>query len=168
MRMSRRIRQACSMFGSGDKNTEIDLVLLRTQLEIDEGVKYEIYLDHLGYPTFGIGHLIQKFEFEEGMPVGTVVEPERVNEAFILDVKVSIEDCKALFSGWDSYPQEAKQVFANMAFNLGRGKLSKFKKMIRAAESANWKLAAVEGRDSRWYKQVTNRADRLMSRLEKV
>ena len=26
---------------------------LGKQLEIDEGVKYEIYNDHLGYPTFG-------------------------------------------------------------------------------------------------------------------
>ena len=25
------------------------------QLKIDEGVKYEIYEDHLGYPTFGVG-----------------------------------------------------------------------------------------------------------------
>jgi len=24
----------------------------------DEGFEYEIYLDHLGYPTFGVGHLI--------------------------------------------------------------------------------------------------------------
>ena len=27
------------------------------QLKIDEGVVNEIYLDHLGYPTFGVGHL---------------------------------------------------------------------------------------------------------------
>ena len=27
------------------------------QLKIDEGVKYEVYKDHLGYPTFGVGHL---------------------------------------------------------------------------------------------------------------
>ena len=32
----------------------------------------------------------------------------------------------------------------------------------------DWKEAAKEGRDSRWYKQVTNRAERLMERLEKV
>jgi hypothetical protein len=25
------------------------------QLKIDEGVVYEIYLDHLGYKTFGVG-----------------------------------------------------------------------------------------------------------------
>ena len=31
---------------------------LREELKIDEGCKYEVYLDHLGLPTFGIGHLI--------------------------------------------------------------------------------------------------------------
>ena len=31
---------------------------VQKQLEIDEGVVYEIYTDHLGYPTLGIGHLI--------------------------------------------------------------------------------------------------------------
>ena len=32
----------------------MDIVALRKQLEIDEGIKHEIYLDHLGLPTFGI------------------------------------------------------------------------------------------------------------------
>ena len=31
---------------------------LREELAEDEGCKYEVYLDHLGLPTFGIGHLI--------------------------------------------------------------------------------------------------------------
>ena len=35
---------------------------LRKQLEIDEGVEYEIYNDHLGYATFGVGHLILETE----------------------------------------------------------------------------------------------------------
>ena len=30
---------------------------LREELEIDEGVKYEVYLDHLGLKTCGVGHL---------------------------------------------------------------------------------------------------------------
>jgi len=53
-------------------------------------------------------------------------------------------------------------------FNMGRTRLSKCKKMNEAIEAGDWKTAAVEGRDSRWYKQVTNRAERLMSRLESV
>ena len=48
------------------------------QLKIDEGVVYEIYNDHLGYPTFGVGHLIKESDEEFGKPVGTPVDEERV------------------------------------------------------------------------------------------
>ena len=32
----------------------MDLRQLRLELEEDEGIKFEVYKDHLGYPTFGI------------------------------------------------------------------------------------------------------------------
>jgi hypothetical protein len=51
---------------------------------------------------------------------------------------------------------------------MGRTRLSKFKKMNVALLEGDWVTAAVEGRDSRWHKQVTNRAERLMVRLESV
>ena len=37
----------------------MNLAVLRKEIERDEGIKYEIYYDHLGYPTFGIGHLVK-------------------------------------------------------------------------------------------------------------
>ena len=40
---------------------------LRDTLKIDEGVKYEIYNDHLGYPTFGIGHLVVESDEEQNL-----------------------------------------------------------------------------------------------------
>ena len=40
--------------------------------------------------------------------------------------------------------------------------------MNLALEMGDWKEAALEGRDSRWYNQVGNRAERLMVRLENV
>ena len=55
-----------------------------------------------------------------------------------------------------------------MMFNLGRPRLSKFKNMKKALDKRDWKLAAVEGRDSLWYRQVSNRAERLMTRMENV
>ena len=138
------------------------------QLKIDEGVVYEVYLDHLGYPTFGVGHLIIEGDAEHGSAVGTTITEERVKECFAKDVIIVLEDCKILHKGWDSYPEEVKQVIANMMFNMGRTRLSKFKKHNTALQNGDWKTAAAEGRDSRWYKQVTNRAERLMSRLEEV
>ena len=74
----------------------MDLEKLRKQLEIDEGVKYEIYLDHLGYPTFGIGHLVIPSDIEYGESVGTRVSEERVRECFDKDVESVLRDCKLL------------------------------------------------------------------------
>ena len=71
----------------------MNLKTLREQLEIDEGVKYDIYNDHLGYPTFGIGHFVIESDPERGQEVGTAVSRERVAEAFESDVKGVIEDC---------------------------------------------------------------------------
>lgn len=140
------------------------------QLKIDEGVVYEIYLDHLGYPTFGVGHLVKEEDPEYGHPVGTPVSEERVWSAFEQDLERAITDCTILYgdSEFNNFPGEVQEILVNMIFNLGRTRLSKFRKMNKALMYSDWKEAAKEGRDSLWYRQVTNRAERLMSRLENV
>lgn len=150
------------------KEKELNIEQLKETLKVDEGVVYEIYNDHLGYATFGIGHLVLETDPEHGQPVGTPVSEERVDECFEKDVQTVIEDCKKLHDGWDGYPDEVKQIVANMMFNMGLTRLSKFKNHNAALQSGDWKEAAKEGRDSRWYKQVTNRAERLMKRLEEI
>ena len=141
---------------------------LRKELEMDEGVKYEIYNDHLGYPTFGIGHLVRDSDPEHGQEIGTAVSEERVIAAFDEDVQIVLADCERLYNDFNVLPEECQLIIANMMFNMGRTRLSKFKKHNTALQNGDWKTAAAEGRDSRWYKQVTNRAERLMSRLEEV
>jgi len=146
----------------------MDLQVLREQLEIDENVKYEIYLDHLGYPTFGIGHLIREDDPEHGQATGTEVSESRVAEAFEQDVQTVLSDCAILYPDFDELPEEAQQVIANMMFNMGRPRLSKFKGMKRGVDARDWNAAADEMVDSGWYKQVTNRADRLVQRMRSL
>jgi lysozyme len=143
----------------------MDLQRLREDLETDEGVKYEIYLDHLGYPTFGIGHLIREDDPEHGQATGTEVSESRVAEAFEQDVQTVLSDCAKLYSDFEELPEEAQQVIANMMFNLGYPRLSAFKGMKAGVDARDWNRAADEMIDSRWYKQVTNRAQRLVDRI---
>ena len=140
------------------------------QLKIDEGVEYEIYKDHLGYPTFGVGHLVLETDPEHGEEVGTPISEDRVKECFETDLDTAISECNALYEDgvFGDLPGEVQEILVNMMFNMGRTRLSKFKKMHAAILEADWKTAAREGRDSLWYRQVTNRADRLMERLENV
>lgn len=138
---------------------------LREELAEDEGCKYEIYLDHLGLPTFGIGALIKEHDPEYGQPVGTPVTEERVRQRFSLDIAVTIEDCQVLYDDFDDLPEEAQLVIANMMFNMGRPRLSKFKGMKSGVDARDWNRAADEMVDSRWHDQVPNRAKRLVKRI---
>ena len=138
---------------------------LREQLEVDEGCVYEIYNDHLGYATFGIGHLVKESDPEQGQSLGTAVSSDRVAEAFESDIQSVLRDCNILYSDFHNLPEEAQQVIANMMFNMGRTRLSKFKGMKRGVDSRDWNAAADEMVDSRWYRQVTKRADRLVERI---
>ena len=146
----------------------MDIEKLREQLEIDEGIVHEIYLDHLGYPTFGIGHLVTDEDPEYGADVGTEVDETRCIEAFNEDVETVLRDCHILYEDFEDLPEEVKQIIANMMFNMGRPRLSKFKGMKAGDDARDWNRAADEMVDSAWYRQVTNRAERLVERMRNV
>jgi len=141
---------------------------LREELKTDEGCRYEIYLDHLGLPTHGIGHLILSSDMEYGQEVGTPVSEDRVNECFAKDVETVLSESLQLYPNFQVLPEEVQLIIANMMFNMGRPRLSKFKGMKAAVDAGDWHRAAVEMVDSKWYQQVTNRADRLVQRMREV
>ena len=146
----------------------MDLETLRKQIEADEGCKYEIYLDHLGLPTFGIGHLVTEADEEYNQPVGTTITADRVAECFNKDVETVISECERLYPDFDSLPEEVQLIIANMMFNMGYPRLSKFKGMKAGVDARDWQQAADEMVDSKWYRQVTNRAERLVQRMRAV
>ena len=91
---------------------------LQKELTEDEGCKYEIYLDHLGLPTFGIGHLVKETDPEYNQPVGAPVSEDRVNACFAQDIQITINDCEKLYDNFNDLPDEVQLIIANMMFNL--------------------------------------------------
>ena len=143
----------------------MDINKLREELEFDEGCVYKIYNDHLGYPTFGIGHLVLESDPEHGEPVGTPVSKERVIECFEKDIDSVFYDIDRNLSWAAEQPEDIKRVLANMCFNLGITRLLKFKKFLGALELKHYKSASEEMMDSRWATQVGPRATRLRDRV---
>ena len=146
----------------------MDVDVLRDELKRDEGCVNSIYLDHLNLPTCGIGHLITEWDEEYGLEVGTSISEERVNELFDKDIAVTLEECKLLYNDFDVLPSEAQHIIANMMFNMGRPRLSRFHKMKKAIDARDWNEASLQMQDSKWYHQVTNRAERLVQRLSLI
>jgi len=127
---------------------------LLSDLKRDEGFREYAYQDSEGYWTIGYGRLIDK---ELG---GNISE----TEGFILlvnDVDEVTNELDRVTPWWRQLPPDAQRGFANMAFNLGWTRLSKFVKMLAALEDHDFELAADEALDSKWADQVHERADRI-------
>ena len=122
----------------------------------------EIYLCSEGYPTFGIGHMVTEQDMEHTWPVGTPVTDERILQVFHDDCKDAINDVEQLVNDVYSHPDDVIRVLVNMAFNIGRPRLSKFKKMLAAVEDKDYVKASEEMKDSKWYKQVGRRSEELV------
>ena len=91
-------------------------------------------------PTVGIGHLILDSDEESGKPLGSPITEDRCVELFEHDLEGVLSDCKILHENWDGYPEEVQQVIANMMFNMGRTRLTKFKlgkRRLLKVETAN-------------------------------
>ena len=137
-------------------------------LKHNEGVVLEVYLDHLQLPTVGCGHLILESDPEHGKPLGTPITEERCNELLHRDLKKVEQDIYILFPNFSKFHWRIQHLLCDMIFNLGRTRLSKFKNMIAAVERDDIPGAIREIKNSRYYKQVTNRADRNIASIENL
>ena len=144
----------------------MNLKELQEKIMFEEGVKYEIYNDHLGYKTFGVGHLVRATDPENEMEVGTKVSKMRVAECFEADLYVAINDMEKFTEGME-IDDNIKECVTEMVFQLGLPRLNKFKNFKQALLDGDIETAQAEMKDSLWYKQTTNRADRLIKKLGK-
>lgn len=138
---------------------------IKEDLVRHEGYVTEIYLCSENYPTFGIGHMVTENDMEHTWPVGTPVTDERILQVFHDDCKVAIADAELLIDNLSDHPDFVSRVLVNMAFNIGRPRLSKFKNMLAAIEAKDYNRAADEMIDSKWYHQVGRRSQELVEMM---
>ena len=145
----------------------MNLNKLQEQIMFEEGVKYEIYRCSEGYPTAGIGHLITEWDEDYfDKPVGTKVSKEQVAKWFEADLGVAIADMNKFTEGMN-VDENVRECVTEMVFQLGLPRLNKFKKFKQALLDGDIETAQAEMKDSLWYRQTTNRAERLIEKLGK-
>ena len=150
----------------------MNLEELKEHIKFEEGVKLNdngehiLYNDSLGYKTLGIGHLVKATDPENEMEVGTVVSQERVDECFEADLYIAINDMEK-FTEDMNVDENVKECVTHMVFQLGLPRLNKFRKFKQALLDGDIKSAQTEMKDSLWYRQTTNRAERLIEKLGK-
>lgn len=133
----------------------IDIEKLTAELRRDESFRDRVYTCSAGKLTIGYGHNI------EDNPI-----PEKIaNDLLGHDIGQTLAKCERW--RW-FYPLSdvRKRVIVNMVFNIGAGGVARFRRMIDAIECGEFDRAAHEMRDSLWYSQVGQRAERLAVMME--
>ena len=92
----------------------------------------------------------------------------KTEASFLLsnDIRETIDEAKFIFPYFENLTENRQYVVCNMLFNLGRSRLTGFKKMFEALEKGNYLEASKEMLDSRWANQVGDRAKELAALME--
>lgn len=126
-------------------------------LAIEEGVKFQPYKDTRGRTTIGIGRNLDD----------NPLTREEIYYLFQRDVRYINKMLNA--SRLDRDLSHIRTLaLINLIFNLGFTKFLSFKKMIAALENKDYKLAADEIRDSKYWRDndTHNRAERIAKMIE--
>jgi lysozyme len=125
---------------------------LYRRLEHDEGFREKPYRCTANKWTIGIGWNFQDV-------------PMRYSEArFRLknDVDECVADLQKLLKNFNDLPEVIQEVLVNMRFQLGPSNFRGFKRMLGAVRAWDFEGMRREMKDSAWYRQTTNRAERLI------
>lgn len=120
---------------------------LKSRIIRHEGLCLRPYTDSVGKLTIGVGRNLDD--------VGITSE-----EAFFLldnDIKKATNQAST-FAWFSSLSDQRKNVIIEMLFNMGMNSFLEFKGMIGALEKNDYSLASKEMLDSKWAKQVGDRA----------
>lgn len=143
---------------------DLNMKALECQLKIHEGVRYKVYLDTLGLPTAGIGHLLRS---NEQAPVGTAVSEDQVSRWFQQDSSTCIKDAQN-FVGmdvWGDLDDNRKRALADLAYNMGGPRLNKFTTFRAAMQRKDFTAAGEALKNSKWYTQVGRRGPAIVSQI---
>lgn len=152
----------------------LDMQALLTELTRDEGERLAPYHDSRGYLTTGIGRCLdtRPFSPEECHIIGHDgrCQPITADQARWLlgrDLESTLADLDRDLPWWRMLSGVRQRVLANMAYNLGTGKLTGFVNTLKAVREKRWDDAARLMLASRWARQVGQRAVRLAEMMRK-
>ncbi len=135
--------------------TEHEMECLIHDLIRDEGLCLKPYQCTAGKLTIGVGRNLEDRGISE----------DEVGYLLKNDIAGVLDDLDRNISWWRGLGRPQRLALANMAFNLGWPRLSRFKNMLAALKAGDAEKAAHEALDSRWAEQVGARAKRIADQL---
>ena len=136
---------------------------VKNRIKKHEGFVAKVYLDSLGKATIGYGHLLTE---DDDFVEGVIYDKDILEELFDKDFNVAVQGMEDLTSDLDIVPA-AKGIIIEMIFQLGKGGVSKFKKMFESLKNNDYIGAAEQMINSAWYRQTPSRCEELSNLMRK-
>jgi lysozyme len=148
---------------------------------INEGLRLKTYICPAGKETIGYGHNLTDnnipYEIKTMMIKDNIswndknwknlsITEKIATALFEYDIQIAESDLKSIFIDYETFSERRKIALIDMVFNMGSNKFRQFKNMINAIKLGMWNVAANEAKNSNWYKQVTNRANKVIKMLK--
>src|SRR5690554_2701208 len=141
-------------------------------LRNEEGVRHQPYRDHLGYETIGVGHLVdpRKGGSLPGWALDELHQNGRLSDASVDrlledDIINVVNQLETQLPWVSSLDQVRYTVLLDMAFQMGISGLLGFENTLRHVREGNYEQAADNMRQSLWYRQTPNRAERRINEM---
>jgi lysozyme len=128
---------------------------LLESVKLHEGLRLKAYQDSVGVWTIGYGENLQELEIDEALA-----------EAWLEESLIKAEQYARNYSFYHSLSQPRKDVLIEMIFNMGPSRVRGFTNALAAMKAGRYEDAAMEMLDSKWARQVGNRAKRLAKQME--
>lgn len=131
-----------------------------------EGYKNTVYKCSEGYKTIGIGTNLDSRKIKAR--VGQKFSDSQIQAWAREDIMRAERIAKQVFPSFNKQPKQVQILLVSLSHNLGQGGISKFKDFRKAVEKRDYKKAAAELKDSRWYFQVKGRGAKYVEILNKM
>ncbi len=147
----------------------MNIELLIADLQRDEGVRRYPYDDATGKPIKAGDTVVGKITIGVGRNLSDRgLTEEEIGRLLAEDIGVVCEELDVNVPWWRDLPEPAQRALANMCFNVGWPRLSKFQRMLAALQARDFPTAAWEALSSRWAEQVGARALRIAHLFEEA
>lgn len=127
---------------------------LKERIKKNEGFREEVYIDSLGYPTFGYGSRKIREKYADLNMQDDLKECISLIEKYVEKEGISIDEFRI-------------GILSEMVYQLGYSGVLKFKKMWKAIKDMNYDIASAEMKNSLWFKQTPIRAGDLALKMKR-
>jgi len=133
-------------------------MLKRHEGEVKTNGRHVAYKCPAGYWTLGIGRNVDPKN-------GIGLSDDEVDYLLLNDINRVVKELEGQFNWFSSLNEARRDAMIDMCFNLGLPRLKGFVKALAAMQDKNYEVAYVEFMDSRWSRQVGQRANRLCNMI---